>query len=45
MKYTYLSDLNLDGSVVLSGNEPVGGRALTGDIEIHDHTIVVLHVV
>ena len=41
---TYLGDLNLDRSVVLSGDESVGGRALSGDIEIHNLSFVVLHL-
>ena len=41
---TYLSDLDLDRSVVLGGNESVRGRALSGDIDIHNISFVVLHL-
>ena len=41
---TYLSDLDLDGSVVLGGDESVSGRALSGDVEIHNMSFVVLHL-
>ena len=41
--FTYLSDLDLDGSVVLSSDESVGGRALAGDVEINNMSLVVLH--
>lgn len=41
--YAYLSDLNLDGGVVLGGNEPVGGRALAGNVKVNNDTLVVLH--
>ena len=39
----YLGNLNLDGGMVLGGNESVGGGALTGDVQIHNRTVVVLH--
>ena len=39
-----LGDLDLDGSVVLSSDESVGGRALAGDVEIHNISFVVLHL-
>ena len=41
---TYLSDLDLDGSVVLGGDKSVSGRALSGDVEIHNLSFVVLHL-
>ena len=41
---TYLSDLDLDRCVVLGGNESVSGRALSGDIDIHNISFVVLHL-
>ena len=41
---TYLSDLDLDGSVVLSGDESVSGGALSWDIDVHNVTFVVLHL-
>ena len=43
-RQTYLSDLDLDRSVVLGGNESVRGRALSGDIDIHNISFVVLHL-
>lgn len=42
-RVAYLSDLNLDGGVVLGGNESVGGRALAGDVQINNLPLVVLH--
>ena len=44
MRLTYLSDLDLDGSMVLGGDESVSGRALSGDVEIHNGSFVVLHL-
>ena len=41
---TYLSDLDLDRSVVLGGDESVSGRALSWDVEIHNMSFVVLHL-
>jgi len=43
--FVALSDLNLDRGVVLGGDQSVGGRALAGDIEIHNISFVVLQVV
>ena len=40
----YLAELDLDGSVVLGGDESVGSGALAGDVEIHNFSFVVLHV-
>ena len=39
----YLSDLDLNRSVVLGSDEPVGGRALSWDIDVHNVSLVVLH--
>lgn len=39
-----LADVELDGAVLLRGNETVGGRALARDIKVNDHTFVVLHL-
>ena len=44
MNLSYLGDLDLDGSVVLGGDESVGGGALAGDVEIHNLSFVVLHL-
>ena len=41
---SYLSDLNLHGSVVLGGDEFVGRRALAGDVDIHNILLLVLHL-
>ena len=41
---TYLSDLDLDRGVVLSGDQSVRGGALAGDVEIHNISFVVLHL-
>ena len=41
---SYLSDLNLHGSVVLSGDEFVSRRALAGDVDIHNILLLVLHL-
>ena len=38
-----LGDDDLDGSVVASLNESVGGRALAGDVEVNVDTFGVLH--
>ena len=40
----YLSDFNLDGSVVLGANESVGGVALSGNVKFHDLFLFVLHM-
>ncbi len=40
---TYFGDLNLDGGVVLGGDESVGGGALAGDVKINNLLLVVLH--
>ena len=39
---TYLSDVDLNGSMILSVKDSVGGRALSGDVEINELTLVVL---
>lgn len=44
-KLTYLCDFNLDGGVILGRNEPVGGRALARDVQVHNLSLVVLHLV
>ena len=41
---TYLSNLDLDRGVVLSGDQSVRGGALAGDVEIHNISFVVLHL-
>ena len=41
---TYFGDLNLDGGVVLGGDESVGGGALAGDVKINNSSFVVLHI-
>ena len=43
-KETYLSDLDLDRSVVLGGDESVSSGALSWDVDIHNVTFVVLHL-
>ena len=40
----YLGDLNLNRGVVLGPNEPVGGGALPGDVELHNPLFIVLHL-
>ena len=40
----YLSDFDLDGSVVLGANESVGGGALSGDVEFYNSFLFVLHI-
>ena len=39
-----VSDLKLDGGVVVGGDQSVGGRALSGDVEVHNFTFIVLHL-
>ena len=39
---TYLSDVYLNGSMILSVKDSVGGRALSWDVEINELTLVVL---
>lgn len=41
---TYLSDFDLNGGVVLGSDESVGGRALAGDVDVHNVSFVVLHL-
>ena len=41
--FTYFGDFNLDGGVVLCGDESVGGRALAGDVEVYNLLLIVLH--
>ncbi len=38
-----LTNAHLHGGVVLSVDNAVSGRALSGDVEIHDLTLIVLH--
>ena len=40
----YLSDFNLDGSVVLGANESVSGVALSWDVKFHNLFLFVLHM-
>jgi len=39
---TYLSDVDLNGSMILSVKDSVGCRALSWDVEINELTLVVL---
>ena len=41
---TYLSDLDLNRSVVLGGDQSVGGGAFSGDVDIYNVSFVVLHL-
>lgn len=41
---SYISDVDLDGGVVLGGDESVGGGAFSGDIKVHDFVVGVLHI-
>ena len=43
-RVTYTGDLNLDRGVVLGSDESVGGGALSGDVDIHNISVVVLHL-
>ena len=36
---TYIADIDLDGGVVLGSDEPVGGRALSWNVEIDDFVV------
>ena len=38
------SDFELNSGVVVGGDESVGGRALSGDVQVHNFTFVVLHL-
>ena len=38
-----VADVDLDGSVVLGGEETVGPAALAGDVEVNVVTVLVLH--
>ena len=40
----YLGNLNLDGSVVLGGDEAVSGRALAWDVLVLDISLFVDHI-
>ena len=42
-KGTYVSDFDLDGRVIVSRDQVVSGRALSGDVQIYDFVFVVLH--
>lgn len=38
-----MPNVDLDRGVVLGGDDPVRGRALPGDVEVHHLTLLVLH--
>lgn len=40
--YTYLTNVDLDGGMILSVEDSVSGRALSGDIEINELSLIVL---
>ena len=40
----YIGDIDLDRGAVLSCDESVGGRALSGDVKINNLLLVVLHL-
>ena len=40
---TYVSDFNLDGSVVVGGDEGVSGGALSWDVQVNNLVFIVLH--
>ena len=42
--FAYLSDLDLNRSVVLGSNQSVGSGALPGDVDVHNVSFVVLHL-
>ena len=43
-RVTYLSDFNLDRSVVLGGDKSVSGGTFPGDVDVHNISFVVLHL-
>ena len=43
LRFTYISDLNLNGSVIIGDDQRVGGRAFSWDVKIHNFVFVVLH--
>lgn len=38
-----IANVDLDGGVVLGGNDAVGGRALAGDVKVNELARIVLH--
>ncbi|WP_218109486.1 hypothetical protein, partial [Enterobacter hormaechei] len=40
----HLSNVDLDGGMVLGTNDSVASRAFTGDVQVHEFTSVVLHL-
>ena len=41
---TYSGDFDLDGGMILGSNEPVGGGAFPGNVELHNALFIVLHL-